>query len=180
MTVKKNTMPATTDNVKLTPIIARSADELRAAAQIDEVFPLSDLPQLKAATMRYVANCQESGTLPTMSGLARSLGRTRESLYRYSGRHPDSPTAEWLKLYSDFCGDALAEAALHGHVQPVFAIFVEKARYGWRDAVTIETAPPDPLGPTLPPEELRQRLDAYLDLDALDPVESDDPGSDAD
>ena len=120
-------------------LVTASAVELAQAAAAIDTVSLADTETVKQRTMLYVRACADTGTIPTFSGLMRSMGLTTRAGEQYRRRNPDSDTGKWLELYSDYCGDVLADAALKNLTNNVFAIFVEKARNNWQDKVTIET-----------------------------------------
>lgn len=130
-----------------------------------ERISLSDLDAVQRQAWDFLRACETAGTLPTTSGLARCLGVTNEALRIFKVRHPNHPTTDFLTRFGDYCGDVLAEAALQGLTQPVFSIFVLKARNGWQDTVRIETAPPDPLGAEISAEEIVKKYGNLPDLD---------------
>jgi hypothetical protein len=143
-------------------IVRHGAEELEQIAAGGEIVSLSDLKTVKAKTLLYLQACDEASTIPTMGGLARSLGVTSRALNKHRTTHPDSKTATWLELCHDAFADMMAESALRGTVQPVVAIFTLKARSGWRDTITIEPVRTDPIGESASTEELS---DIYFALD---------------
>lgn len=155
---------ATTDAESLAAIVTRKADALERYKEMAGRTTLADFEGVQYASTLYLRDCAETGVLPTMTGLANALGVTRMALYDYQKRNPESRTTVWLAHFSDQCSEALAEAALTGKVQPVVAIFVEKARYGWRDAVTIETYQQQaPLGTLTTSDELADKYEEIYD-----------------
>ena len=118
-------------------IVASMASNLAAAADETRRFDLSDLGRVSRVAIRYVQACAEAGTLPTVTGVAAALGRTRDALYKRG--KTDRLFQEWLEAFSDQCGVAMAQAAINGAVAAVPAIFTLKSRHGWRDTYTIET-----------------------------------------
>lgn len=124
-----------------------SADRVRVS--------LSNIEIVQQAADEYLQECAAMGVLPTVRGVAGKLGLTRQSLYHYAKHYPDSPFARWLEEFSDLCGELTMAAALEGNVNVVAAIFTAKARFGWRDTISIETPnTDDPLGPRSDPKAL--------------------------
>ena len=118
--------------------VAYALGELKQAGTGERVS-LDNTEMVKALTEKYLVVCSKTATLPTMSGLARVLGYTRDGIRWHMKNKPSSKTTEWLELFRDLCSDLLAQNALVGSVHPVVSIFLEKACYGLRDNITIET-----------------------------------------
>ena len=136
-------------------IVGNMAEQMKAAADQSRRFDLSDLEQVNATAREYVAACAAAGVLPTVTGAAAAMGRTRTALYKYAADH--KAFSDWLTEFSDCCGECAASAAIHGAVQAIPTIFTLKARHNWRDNIVIETAPANNrnnlLGYDISPEE---------------------------
>lgn len=146
-------------------IVGNMAAQMEAAADEARRFPLSDLDRVNAVAMEYVTACASAGALPTVTGAAAAMGRSRTALYKYGQDHP--AFGEWLTEFSDSCGEAAAAAAIHGATAAIPTIFTLKARHQWRDTVSIETMQErrDPLKYEIDDEELRRKYaDAFKDL----------------
>ena len=107
-----------------------------------EKIRLADTDALVHVTQLYLLACSKKGTIPTINGLARALGHTRQSLDWYI-RNKSDRSADWLISFRDVCSDILSQNALAGSVHPVFAIFIQKAMYGLKDTITLESVPVD-------------------------------------
>ena len=104
---------------------------------------LEDTDTVKELTEQYLTSCIQTSTMPKMSGLARALGYSKDGLYWFMRNKKEHPTTDWLKNFHDVCSDVLAQNSLMGTVHPIVAIFLQKALYGLRDNITIETVPPE-------------------------------------
>lgn len=124
---------------QLQELVTMTTQELAQIADRREVIDLDDLPTLQQRTILYCRSCSDSSTIPTFSGLARSLGVSTEGLNDIMRRRPGSPSAEWLRIVHDAFADALANAALRNLTNSIVSIFSLKARSGWKDSLTIET-----------------------------------------
>lgn len=120
-------------SVRIADLVRASMSDLAALADGKQKISLPDTKALQTQTIIYLRSCEENGILPSMSGLARALGHSRNSLYNLMHRQPNSPSAEWLTVFQDLCSDLLAVSALRGDVQPVVSIFLEKAAYGMKE-----------------------------------------------
>lgn len=157
----------TTNTTRVGELVSRAAVDMAAAKDTDECVrvSLADFDRVREAAVDYLTECAERGMLPTVRGAAGKLGVTRQALYDYARHHPGSQFARWLEDFSDLCGELTMAAALDGSVNVVAAIFTTKARYGWKDSVTIDIPTEDPLGKRQSAVEI---LSKYKDLDALD------------
>lgn len=108
-----------------------------------EKIHLEETETVKELTEQYLAACIKTSTLPKMSGLARALGYSRSGLYWFMNNKKNHPTTEWLENFHDLCSDILTQNSLMGTVHPIVSIFLQKALYGLRDNITIETVPPE-------------------------------------
>lgn len=160
------TLAVNTDTVS--QIVGRAADEM-ARANATEKVSLARLDRVKEVTARYMEECSESGTLPTVRGMAARLGLSRNAVYDYQRHHPDSPFSSWLEDFSDLCAEIMMQAAAMGAVKEVSAIFVSKARAGWREQPTqLELMPFDNrrrFGSGLSTEELAEKYSTLIELD---------------
>lgn len=126
---------------------------------------LSNMDLVRQAAEVYLDECSAMGVLPTVRGVAGKLGLTRQSLYYHAKHNPDSPFARWLEEFSDLCGELTMAAALEGSVNVVAAIFTAKARYGWRDTISVEMPnTDDPLGPHADPSVIAKKYQELSEL----------------
>ena len=140
-------------------IVAGMAQQMEQAADETRRFPLSDLETVDRVARRYVIACATAGVLPTVTGAAAAMGRTRTALYKYGNDHP--AFSEWLTEFSDLCGEAAAQAAIHGATKEVSTIFTLKSRHGWRDVISIE---PIQQNPGITEEDVQAISAKYLEL----------------
>ena len=160
---KKDEADAYTDD-RISQIVSGTLQELADIAKTSSVLNLSDLQTVKERTLIYMKACEQSATIPTMSGLARSFGMSTQALNNHMNRNPNSSTTEWLRVCHDAFADAMAESASRGLTNVIFSIFSLKARSGWRDNVSIEvTQNNDPLGGPVDVEEKKKKYEHYFD-----------------
>ena len=107
---------------------------------------LEDIEELQARTIIYLRLCAETGTFPSSSGLARSIGYTDHTFRNWRNYKPDTPTGQWLQMFNEMCGEILYESALTNNVNPTYAMFVNKSLRGYIDRsellLTPNTPPP--------------------------------------
>lgn len=118
---------------QLTALVDDMADQLEKASSMEPVA-LTDTERVKSITMKYLRACSTASTLPSMTGLSRSLGMTRQALYDCIARHSPRATAEWLTLCREGFAELLETGSLRNSTNPVVSIFLLKASYGYRES----------------------------------------------
>ena len=143
----------------ITETVSTAARQMQESSDESKRIPLTDLASVRRIAQEYLALCAGKSQLPTVTGLAARLGRSRSSLYK----ERNNAFHEFLEDFSDICGETLSQSMLYGGVAAVPGIFVLKSRYQWREApITIETAAPiGPLVQELSPEQIAEKY-SYL------------------
>jgi hypothetical protein len=121
---------------RIAALTAKTGAELAVAATSRRIS-LDEVDEVKARTLAYLKACEEAAVIPSMSGLARSLGMTRRALESCVERQSPAPTAEWLLLVKDAFSDVLAESALRKNCDSITGIFLLKSLFGLRESVEI-------------------------------------------
>ena len=118
---------------------------LQEIALIDKggKIDLENIGLVKAISKQYLRACADSSTFPTMSGLARVMGCSRQALEYWMKNKPTTDTAKWLEIMRDLFADVLSEGALRNNANPVVSIFILKSRFGLKDNTPTETTPYD-------------------------------------
>lgn len=143
---------------QLAALVAKTTGELVEAATAEPVS-LTDTETVKARTVLYLKSCEASSSFPSVTGLARSMGLSRQALYDCIQRNSPPDTAAWLELCRDAFSDLLSEAALRNNCNNITAIFLQKALYGLRETVEVVAKRDDgPLGPLADQKALEQRI----------------------
>ncbi len=125
---------------KLRELVSAKTTELVEMATQEKVS-LEDVETVKARTLIYLRACEETGTFPSSLGLARSLGYSDRALRNWRTHKPDSETARWLEIFNDLCADVMNESALKNNANSIFAIFLNKAMYGFVDKSELVVTP---------------------------------------
>lgn len=145
-------------DLKLSALVAASAEEIARVIDNGGKVNLADTAMVQKRGIAYLRACSEGSCLPSMSGFARSLGMSTRALNDFKQRNPLHPTSEFLQLLHDSMADVLADAAIRNGsgINTIFAIFLEKARFSWRDNVTLEISQPqkDQLSYHVTPEQV--------------------------
>ena len=147
---------------QLSALVKKTTEELAEVAT-SKPISLKDIDEVKKRTILYLRACEETSTIPSVMGLARSMGLTRQALYDCIWRGEPKDTAKWLELCRDAFSDLLAQAGLRNACNGITAIFLEKALYGLRETTEIIAKREDStvLGETLTAEEIAEK---YKDL----------------
>lgn len=152
----------------LADIVRQGAQELVETVERGKI-PLDDADAVKRQTMAYLAACEKAGSLPSIQGLARSLGYSRQALYDVMESRNRPETADFLELCRDMFSDMLSQAALSNNVNFTYAIFIQKAIHQLRESVEIIARPAAPLGEGMDAstmaEKYRNALPAAFDTD---------------
>lgn len=95
-----------------------------------EHISLTDMTELKKRTLIYLKACEDNAVFPSISGLCRTLGYSRQEIENWRSKHPGTETARWLNSFADACMETLHQAALKKSASEITAIFLSKAVYG--------------------------------------------------
>lgn len=128
---------------KLRELIAANIPQLVEVASREKVS-LEDIDTVKARTIVYLRACEETGTFPSSIGLARSLGYSDRALRNWRNYKSDTETARWLEMFNDMCADILNQSALKNNANSIFAMFIDKAMYGFVDKSELVLTPSNP------------------------------------
>lgn len=147
-------------------LIAKGMENL-AMAEVTGKINLLDTDRVKEQSMIYLNTCMEDGVLPDFQSFCLSLGYSRSGVLNYIKRSAeDDPTKEWLVMMRDTFSSMLSQAALGGDVNTIFAIFQQKAMYGWQETSKVEVVHESVLGTPKTPEEIQRMNERYM-MDAV-------------
>lgn len=159
---KKNTESAEA----ISNLIGKGMENLAYASVVGKIN-LLDTDRVKQQSMIYLNTCMEDGILPDWQSYCLSLGYSRSGVLAYMKRNEDSdPTKEWLNMMRDTMSSMLSQAALGGDVNTIFAIFQQKAMYGWQEVSKVEVVHESILGTPKTPEEIERMNQRYM-MDAV-------------
>lgn len=142
---------------QLSALINKTAAELAEIATAEPIS-LADTGKVKERTMLYLKACEESACFPSVVGLARSMGLSRQTLYDCIWRRSPAATAAWLEMCRDAFSDILGESALRNNCNSIVSIFLQKAVYGLRESVEIVAKTETPLGDQVDQASLEARI----------------------
>ena len=147
-------------------LIGKGMENLAYASVVGKIN-LLDTERVKEQSMVYLNTCMEDGILPDWQSFCLSLGYSRSGVLNYMKRmENDDPTKEWLNMMRDTMSSMLSQAALGGDVNTIFAIFQQKAMYGWQETSKVEVVHESVLGTPKTPEEIEKMNQRYM-MDAV-------------
>lgn len=158
---------------RIAELISKTTKELGEVAKTEPVS-LSDTATVQERTILYLRACQDAAALPSVAGLARSMGLTRRSLYHCIENHSPAATAHWLEVCRDAFSDVLSDTALRNDCNSIVAIFLQKAQFGLRETVEIVAKTENPIGEEINPEVLAERIAGSVVDDLEDTFEYQD------
>ena len=147
---------------QISNMVNRVGGELRAVPK--NPVSLSDISSVKQITLDYFTACEKAGTIPSMSGLARALGHSRQNLYNCVNRQSPKDAAAWFELCKDAISEMLETSSMTNTINSIVGIFLLKASYGYREGAEIFISKQNnygPFGAGLTAEELAAK---YADL----------------
>ena len=119
-------------NSQLASLINRTTRELADISASPEVS-LRNVEEVKRRTILYMKACEEACVFPSIMGLSRSMGLSRQAVYDCMWRKSPPDTAAWLELCRDTFSDILSES----NCNSIVSIFLQKAVYGLRESVEV-------------------------------------------
>lgn len=145
----------------ITKLVGMSFEEMSEFATSEHIS-LTDTDELKRRTLIYLKACELNAVFPSVLGLARALGYSRQELVNWQSKHPGTETARWLNVFSDMCADTLAQSALTKNTDGVVTIFLSKAVYGFVDTSNLVlTQGQNDIKPEVDTEALRVEYEQY-------------------
>lgn len=150
-------------DAQISRLVAMSTEELARICDGIGTVTLTDTAAVQTKAVEYLRACTEAATLPSISGFCRCLGYSLEGMRQFRIRHPEHPTSKFLELFRDLCSDVLTDAALRNLTNSVYSIFVQKARNGLEDKLTVEAVQHDPIGQTTEQSQLAADYCGYID-----------------
>lgn len=115
--------------------VSQAAEELSRSAKIVPVS-LLDTQRIVDLTLDYMRNCAASSTIPSISGLTRSMGLSRSTFYDCVDRHSPKETAEFFERVHDTFAELMSNATLRNEVNVISGIFLLKSLFKFRDSPT--------------------------------------------
>lgn len=139
---------------KISLIVSNLGKDL---SSVGEKISLKNTELVRDTVLRYLRSCERTGALPTKVGVSRSCGISSKAMDKFIREHPDHPTSAFLELVWDAFSEALSQASLNGSVQPIVAIFLQKALYDLRENEPVAQKRDNPLGEFTDTESIERK-----------------------
>lgn len=146
---------------------------LQAATKRGKI-DLNDTETVKRITYGYMQNCSETGAIPTVMGLAASLGISRQWLNLFLREHPNSATAKFLDVTKEVFADAITQAGFYKHIGETLAIFILKNCASMSDRLEVEAIATSASTDEIDKEALFERIKGSIPAEDFDFDESED------
>lgn len=142
-------------------IVSRGIGIMETARELGSVN-LEDVNAVKDRTMLYLNDCRNNGVLPDNQSYALVLGHTPSTIQAYIRSHSETDeTRLYFEQVRELFSSMLSQAALDGSANNIFAIFSQKANFGWREDKHIVVEHQTPLGLPKSDKEIKQLTDKY-------------------
>lgn len=144
-------------------------DNKQTIGDLLELYDLDPIntaePEAIAERMRFYFNwCSEKAIRPGVEGLAMALGTTRGTLNRWEHGECGALKRDLVKKAKQFIANYLEILAQSGKINPVTFIFLTKNNHGYQDKTDININVESPLGDTVSPKDIEQRLPDAKDI----------------
>lgn len=149
-------------DAQISRLVSLSTEELARICDGIGTVSLTDTAAVQTKAIEYLRVCTEAATLPSIGGFCRCLGYSLEGMRQFRIRHPEHPTTQFIELFRDLCSDVLTDAALRNLTNSVYSIFIQKARNGLEDKLTVEAVTNNPVGETTDQSQLAADYASYL------------------
>lgn len=128
-----------------------------AVAALPEI-DTTDAKQVETRINEYMQLCVEYDMKPTVSGCALAIGVDRSTFNRWcSGVTRSDSHCAPVKKAHELLDTMMENYMMNGKINPVAGIFLMKNNHGYTDQQEITIKPDNPLGDTVPTEELQQK-----------------------
>lgn len=114
-------------------LVGMSFEQMGQLATSEQIS-LSDIDELKKRTLIYLKACEKNAVFPSILGLARALGYSRQEIDSWRAKKQGTETARWLNSFADACAEVMHQAALAKHTDFTTTIFLSKALYGMTES----------------------------------------------
>lgn len=126
---------------------------------------ISDPEQVERRVNEYLALCERIGMRPQVSGLALSMGVTRQSIYNW--RKPGDKRKKVIDKAMAFIETIINDWGLTGKLNPAVFCFLQKNWFGYQDQSQLELVQSQQTYETkMSPEEIAARIESDIPIDA--------------
>ena len=113
-----------------------------------------DVNDLYARFFNYLKYCEEHGIIPNNMNCYYALGLDKGDIYRWSSGGTDEAHKQFAEMIKQFFASVHEQAPTQGLMNPISAIFWQKAHDGMIEAQHAEPVKSDPFGEKQSAEEI--------------------------
>lgn len=126
-----------------------------------------DVEDLKRRFVEYLSYCAEHGIVPNNMNAYFAMGVSRQDIYAWSHGKAGTPEhKEFATMISSFFASIHEQGATDGVLNPISAMFWQKAHDGLIEASKVEVVQDDPLGERKSSAEITAKYADILPEDA--------------
>lgn len=152
----------------ITHLVGMSFEQMAEFATAEHIS-LSDTAEVKKRTLIYLKACEENAVFPSMLGLSRALGYSRQEIDSWKTKRQGTETARWLNSFADACAETLHQAALTKHTSEITTIFLSKSLYGMTETSNLVlTQGSNDIKPEINEDALRAEYEQYARENGID------------
>jgi len=118
----------------------RQQQDLLKRANTNNRVDLSNFEEVRKSCEDYIESCRIAGLIPSVTGLAPSMGYSRQALTAYIA-HNTTPTAQYLDAVRSAMAAITEQAGLTRAASEAVSIFVLKNSAGMVDKLDITATP---------------------------------------
>ena len=118
----------------------RQQQDLLKRANTNNRVDLSNFEEVRKSCEDYIESCRIAGVIPSVTGLAPSMGYSRQALTAYIA-HNTTPTAQYLDAVRSAMAAITEQAGLTRAASEAVSIFVLKNSAGMVDKLDITATP---------------------------------------
>lgn len=118
----------------------RQQQDLLKRANTNNRVDLSNFEEVRKSCEDYIESCRLAGVIPSVTGLAPSMGYSRQALTAYIA-HNTTPTAQYLDAVRSAMAAITEQAGLTRAASEAVSIFVLKNSAGMVDKLDITATP---------------------------------------
>ena len=142
-------------------LVGMSFEQMSVFATSENIS-LSDVEEVKKRTLIYLKACEVHAVFPSVLGLARALGYSRQEVDNWIYKHQGTETSRWLSSFADACADNLHQAALTKNTSEITTIFLSKSLYGMREtSELVLKQSPGVITPEINEDAIRAEYEQY-------------------
>ena len=137
----------------------RNAEYLAFAIQTFGIkrVDTSDPKAIEDRLMWYFQRCLENNMKPTMTGMAQSLGVSRQALWDWHNGVNRPQNYEIIDSAYNMLEQLWEMYMMNGQINPASGIFLGKNHFGYRDVQDIVVQPKKPLGDEADAETIEEK-----------------------